>query len=66
MHLFDVYVNINKDAESDPSVKAAAVAWFKRMEDGDEGTLKVWRVWRKLSVMEYAEEYDRLNVHFNV
>ncbi|KAF8493431.1 hypothetical protein F5888DRAFT_1806201 [Russula emetica] len=39
-HLFDVYVNINKDAESDPGVKAAAAAWFKRMEDGDEDALK--------------------------
>jgi hypothetical protein len=29
----DVYVDINKDAESDPGVKAAAAAWFKRMED---------------------------------
>jgi arginyl-tRNA synthetase len=59
-------VNINKDAESDPGVKAAAAAWFKRMEDGDEDALKNWRVWRELSVKKYAEEYDRLNVHFDV
>jgi arginyl-tRNA synthetase len=59
-------VNINKNALSDPGVKATAVAWFKRMEDGDEDALKVWRVWRELFVKEYAEEYDRLNVHFNV
>lgn len=65
-HLFDVYVNINKDAESDPSVKPAAAAWFKRMEDGDEDALKNWRVWRELSVKKYAEEYERLNVHFDV
>jgi arginyl-tRNA synthetase len=64
--LFDVYVNINKDAESDPGVKAAAAAWFKRMEDGDEDSLKNWRVWRELSVKKYAEEYERLNVHFDV
>jgi arginyl-tRNA synthetase len=61
-----VYVNINKDAESDPGVKAAAAAWFKRMEDGDEDALKNWRVWRELSVKKYAEEFDRLNVHFDV
>jgi arginyl-tRNA synthetase len=64
--LFDVYVNINKDADSDPGVKAAAAAWFKRMEDGDEDALKNWRVWRELSVKKYAEEYERLNVHFDV
>jgi arginyl-tRNA synthetase len=65
-HLFDVYMNINKDAESDPGVKAAAAAWFKRMEDGDEDALKNWRVWRELSVKKYAEKYDRSNVHFDM
>ncbi len=55
-------MNTNKDAESDPGVKAAAAAWLKLMEDGDEDALKVWRVWRELSV----KKYDRLNVHFNV
>jgi arginyl-tRNA synthetase len=64
-HLFTVYVNINKDAESDPSVKQSAAAWFKRMEDGDESALKNWRMWRALSVRKYEEEYARLNVHFD-
>ena len=59
-------MNINKDAESDPNVKTAAAAWFKRMEDGDEVALKNWRVWRELSVKKYAEEYERLNIHFDV
>lgn len=65
-HLFDIYVKVNKDAESDPSVKSAAAAWFKRMEDGDESALKNWRVWRELSVKKYTEEYERLNVGFDV
>ncbi|TFK96258.1 hypothetical protein BDV98DRAFT_516134 [Pterulicium gracile] len=65
-HLFEIYVQINKDAESDPTVKESAAAWFKRMEDGDEAALKNWRVWRELSVKKYAEEYERLNVKFDV
>ena len=65
-HLFDIYVKINKDAEADPEVKAEAAKWFKRMEDGDEEALKNWRVWREMSVKKYAEEYGRLNVHFDV
>jgi arginyl-tRNA synthetase len=72
-HLFDVYVNISKDAE-DPSfkdlevnpVKATAAAWFKRMEDGDEDALRNWREWRELSVKQYEKEYERLNVKFDV
>jgi hypothetical protein len=65
-HLFDIYVKINKDAETDPNIKVAAAAWFKRMEDGDETALANWRVWRELSIRKYAEEYARLNVHFDV
>ena len=65
-HLFDVYVKVNREAEENPSVKESAAAWFKRMEDGDESALVNWRVWRELSVRKYADEYERLNVAFDV
>jgi arginyl-tRNA synthetase len=65
-HLFDVYVKVSKDAELDPEVKVEAAKWFKRMEDGDEDALKNWRVWREMSVKKYEEEYERLNVRFDV
>jgi arginyl-tRNA synthetase len=65
-HLFDIYVKVNKDADADPEVKADAARWFKRMEDGDESALANWRVWRAMSVKKYEEEYERLNVHFDV
>ena len=47
-------------------MKEAAADWFRRMEDGEEEALKNWRVWRSLSVKKYVEEYDRLNVKFDV
>ncbi|PFH49088.1 hypothetical protein AMATHDRAFT_63907 [Amanita thiersii Skay4041] len=65
-HLLDVYVKVNRDAEADPDVKVEAAKWFKRMEDGDETALHDWRMWRQLSIRKYEEEYDRLNVKFDV
>jgi arginyl-tRNA synthetase len=65
-HLYDVYVKVSKDADSDPNVKVEAAKWFKRMEDGDESALANWRVWREMSVKKYIEEYERLNVSFKV
>lgn len=65
-HLFDIYVKVNKDAEADPNVKVEAAQWFKRMENGDESALKNWRVWREMSIKKYAEEYQRLNVEFDI
>lgn len=61
-----MYVKVNKDADSDPNVKAEAAKWFKRMEDGDESALKDWRVWKEMSVKKYESEYERLNVKFDV
>ena len=63
--MLEIYVKVNADAEKDPNVKAEAARYFKRMEDGDESALVNWRRWRELSVKKYAEEYDRLNVHFD-
>jgi arginyl-tRNA synthetase len=60
-----VYVKINKDAATDPSVKVAAAKFFRRMEDRDESALANWRAWRELSVRKYKEEYARLNVVFD-
>ena len=65
-HLFEVYVQVNADADKDPKVKEEAAAWFKRMEDGDDSALENWRIWRELSIKKYEEEYARLNVHFDV
>jgi arginyl-tRNA synthetase len=65
-HLYKIYVQITKDAEADPEVKAAAAAWFARMEAGEDAALANWRKWRALSVRKYAEEYARLNIAFDV
>ena len=39
--------------------------YFKRMEDGDEEALKVWRRFRNLSIDKYKVSYARLNVFFD-
>lgn len=46
-------------------VDAAARAYFKRMEEGDESSLVNWRKWRQHSIEQYEEQYRTLNVHFD-
>ncbi|ORZ29794.1 arginyl-tRNA synthetase [Catenaria anguillulae PL171] len=65
-HLFDVYVQINKDAEADPAVHDEARAYFKKMEDGDKDALALWQRFRDLSIVKYKEIYGRLGVEFDV
>ncbi|KAG8817852.1 hypothetical protein FRC17_011064 [Serendipita sp. 399] len=96
-HLYNVYVQINKDLkaekpetekkdfkakqdeaealkpeeeekdddEAESGVDAAARAYFKRMESGDEDSLVNWRQWRELSIKQYEEQYKVLNVKFD-
>ena len=74
-HLFEVYVQINKDVESeketleesDPnSTNNQARLYFKKMEDGDKDALKMWETFRNLSIKKYINTYARLNIKYDV
>ena len=64
-HLFELYVKINQVAQTDGSVHDEARAYFKKMEDGDEKALAIWRKMREMSICEYKKIYQRLNVEFD-
>lgn len=72
-HLFEVYVRINKDIEEEgdslpesESTNGKAREYFKRMEDGDEEALKIWKRFRTLSIEKYIDTYARLNIKYDV
>lgn len=68
-HLFEVYVKINKDIETegeDSETNEAARLYFKRMEDGDEEALAVWKRFREFSIDKYIDTYARLNIKYDV
>lgn len=65
-HLYNVYVQINRDADADKAVHIEARAYFKSMEDGDEAAVGLWRKFRDLSIKKYEETYERLNIRFDV
>eukprot|EP01128_Nolandella_sp_AFSM9_P001169 TRINITY_DN11289_c0_g1_i1.p1 TRINITY_DN11289_c0_g1~~TRINITY_DN11289_c0_g1_i1.p1 ORF type:complete len:597 (+),score=187.49 TRINITY_DN11289_c0_g1_i1:158-1792(+) len=64
-HLFDLYVRINQLKETDPTVDDEAREMFKRMEDGDEDCLAIWKRFVDASLKEYSQTYARLNVSFD-
>ncbi|XP_041872058.1 probable arginine--tRNA ligase, mitochondrial isoform X2 [Corvus kubaryi] len=63
-HLFEVYVQINKAAE-DENTKKLAKDFFRKLEEHDEQTLSIWKLFRDLSIEEYIRIYKRLGVHFD-
>ena len=63
MHLFHVYVEVNKHKE----LQQEARDIFKAMEeDQNEEYLNQWREFRKLSIKNFVSLYDKLNVQFDV
>ncbi|KAI5161529.1 arginyl-tRNA synthetase [Nematocida ausubeli] len=65
-HLNDIYVRMNQEAEQDPSLHDRAREFFKRMEEGDEEAISVWRNFRELSISKYEEMYASMNIHFDI
>ncbi|KAI9598312.1 arginyl-tRNA synthetase [Syncephalis fuscata] len=65
-HLYSIYVQINADAEQDSTIHDQAREYFRRMEDGDEEALSLWRRFRGISIEQIITTYDRLNVKFDV
>lgn len=73
-HLFEVYVNINKDIEQEKEqageegiskIDEEARDYFKRMENDDKDALKLWEKFRNLSIEKYKETYARLNIKYD-
>ncbi|XP_007467367.1 PREDICTED: probable arginine--tRNA ligase, mitochondrial [Lipotes vexillifer] len=64
-HLFEVYVQVNKEAADDKNVAKSAHEFFQRLELGDRQALALWQKFRDLSIEEYGRIYKRLGVHFD-
>lgn len=65
-HLFDVYVSMNADAESDEAINEQAKDYFTQMEKGNSEALSLWRKFKDLSLKSHNKIYKRLNVDFDI
>ena len=63
--LVEIYVKINELAADDESVKDLARQNFKKLEEGDEEIVSLWKRFRDLSLEEYKRIYDRLDIQFD-
>ncbi|KAL6095775.1 rars2 [Pungitius sinensis] len=65
-HLFEVYVQVNKDAEQNEEMMQAARDFFRQLEQHDSEALSLWQQFREITVDEYQRVYKRLGVHFDI
>ena len=62
MELEELYVDFNKKAENDVSLKKKAQEAFVRLEKGEEKAREIWKIAVETSKREFDKIYDRLGV----
>ncbi|XP_068198172.1 probable arginine--tRNA ligase, mitochondrial isoform X2 [Antennarius striatus] len=65
-HLFEVYVQVNQEAERNEDMKQTAREFFRQLEQHESEALSLWKQFREISVDEYQKVYKRLGVHFDI
>ncbi|MDR1605971.1 MAG: arginine--tRNA ligase [Streptococcaceae bacterium] len=63
--LLKLYVRINAEAETDPTIDEAARDWFLKLETGDPEALALWQWFRDESLVEFDRIYTELGVEFD-
>lgn len=60
-----VYVKFHEEEEKDPSLTEQAREWFARIEKGDKEAQELFLFFKKITLDDVKEIYDRLNVTFD-
>ena len=63
--LVELYVKINNAITDDPALADEARAEFRKLEDGDEENIKLWRWFVDISLAEYQKTYKQLGIEFD-
>lgn len=64
-YLLELYVRFHKEAKENPELEEKGREWSKKLEDGDEESLALWKKFVALSLKEFQKTYDDLNVKFD-
>jgi len=63
--LYDLYVRFHKEAEKEPGLDEEGREWFKKLEQGDEEALALWKRFKDYSLEEFNRIYKMLDISFD-
>lgn len=63
--LNELYVRFHREAEEHPEYDDEARAYFKKIEQGDEECLALFRWFKELTLKDVQKIYDLLDIHFD-
>lgn len=64
--LQNLYVRFHKEAEKHPELEEKAKEWFLRLEKGDPEARRIWQLCVDVSLKEFEEIYELLNIKFEL
>lgn len=64
-HLLDLYVKFHEEAEKDTDLEDQGRLWFKRLEDNNKEALKLFKLFKAISLKEFQRIYKILNIKFD-
>ncbi len=63
--LLKLYVHINEEIKNDEDLHNKCRMWFKKLEDGDEEAVEIWKWFREVSLEEFNRVYKMLDIEFD-
>ncbi len=63
--LNELYVRFHREAEEHPEYDDEARAYFKKIEQGDEECLALFKWFKELTLKDVQKIYDMLDIHFD-
>ncbi len=63
--LLKLYVKFHEEAEQDRSIEDKAREEFKKMEEGNEENINLWKWFKDLSIADLEKTYKYLGIHFD-
>jgi arginyl-tRNA synthetase len=60
-----LYVKFHKEAEKNPQLEEEGRKWFKKLEEGNRESKKIWKALVKISLKEFKRIYKLLGVKFD-
>ncbi|MFD1420233.1 arginine--tRNA ligase [Lactiplantibacillus songbeiensis] len=64
-NLLKYYVRFHKEDVDHPEMDDVARDWFKKLENGDEEALALWKWFRSESLKAFKKIYERLDIDFD-
>jgi arginyl-tRNA synthetase len=64
-YLLKLYIKLHKEIEKNPKLEDQARQEFKKLEEKNKESIKLWRIFKKLSLTEFRKIYDLLDIKFD-